>query len=119
MALSVQYIEATGQIVASVKTAFPPSDEDCAKNGTKQLILKDNVDVRGKRVNVVMQTLENCPKLARLDEREAIFRSLRDIDAKTLRALRDAALGDTTGIQKLEDDATALREQLAKLPEIN
>jgi hypothetical protein len=74
-------------------------------------------DLRGKRVNVVMRILEDDPVFARNQARQEILSQLVDLDAKRPRAMTDILLnGDETALQAIEDRASPLREQLAKLP---
>ena len=112
MAFCIQYDKATGQITGTVMTDRPPVF--AADSPRQQLQFKEHVDVRGKRVSAAGE-LEDCPIYAKNAHNASIQFQLDAIDRKTMRALRDLHLkGDKAPLQKLEDDAEALRKQLVK-----
>ena len=97
----IQYNE-DGTIAATVQGDRTPDHP-------RQIVLKDAVQTHGKRIDLVTKEIIDCPVFARNQHNAAILYKLDMIDKATMRPLRT---GDTAQLQKLEQDAVALRAQL-------
>jgi len=77
-----------------------------------QLVLPEWKDVTGKRVNLAMQCLEDCPELARQKNNMEISAQLAELDVKKQRALFDGLRNnDWAWFDKHEAAATELRKK--------